>query len=215
MKRRIFIVEDHPITREGFRTVLAQTTDLEVVGEAADGASALSEIEAADPDLVLLDLMINGSDGIEVTKQIRSRYADLPVLIVSAHSESVYAERAVRAGAQGYLAKQEPPDALLDAVRTVLSGKLYLSPAMRERLLGSYLSTPGSASTAVDDLTDRELEVFRHFGLGLTTAQVADAMMVSPKTVETHRVHIKQKLGVESTNEFIQRAALWVAREAE
>ncbi|MEM6289424.1 MAG: response regulator transcription factor [Bacteroidota bacterium] len=213
MKRRVFLVEDHPITREGFRAVIDRTPDLEVVGEAADGPSALDGIAASAPDIVVLDVMIDGSDGIEVTKQLRSIHADLPILVVSGLSEGVYGERALRAGAQGYLMKQEPPDRFLDAIRTVLSGHIALSPALRERLVDSYLTASGSAASAVDDLTDRELEVFRQFGHGLTTAEVAEAIMVSPKTVETHRVHIKQKLGIRTTNEFVQRAALWVARE--
>ena len=213
MKRRVFLVEDHPITREGFRAVIDRTSDLEVAGEAADGPTAIDRIEAAAPDIVVIDVMIDGSDGIEVTKQIRSLHPDLPVLVVSGLSETVYGERALRAGAQGYLMKQTPPEAFLTAIRTVLDGHVSLSPALRERLLGSYLSASGPSTSALDDLTDRELEVFRQFGHGLTTAEVAEAMMVSPKTVETHRVHIKQKLGIRTTNEFVQRAALWVARD--
>lgn len=212
MKRRIFLVEDHPITREGLRTVIDRTPDLKVVGEAVDGPGALAGIRETAPDLVLLDLMIGGSDGIEVTKQVRAVHPDLPILVVSAHSEVVYAERAIRAGAQGYLMKQEPPDRLLTAARSVLDGHVHLSPTMRERLVDADLAASGSTGTAMGDLTDRELEVFRQFGLGLTTAEVADAMTVSPKTIETHRVHIKQKLGIRTTNEFIQRATLWVAR---
>ena len=214
MTRRVFLVKDHPITREGYRAVINRTPDLEVVGEATEGPDALAALHDAPalPDIVVIDVMIGGADGIEVTKQVRSLYPDLPILVVSAHDEGVYAERAIRAGAQGYLMKQEPPETFLEAIRAVLDGRLHLSDTMRDRLLDGYLASPTASSSALDDLTDRELEVFRQFGLGLTTAEVADALMVSPKTVETHRVHIKQKLGIQTTNEFIQRATLWVSR---
>lgn len=212
MTYRIFIVEDHPITREGFRALLSPESDLAVVGEAGTAPDALSQIGDANVDLALVDIAIGGSDGIELTKQLRALYPDLKILTVSAYSEAVYAERAVRAGANGYVAKQEAAETLLDAVRAVLDGRLHLSESMRERVVGTYLAGGAATEPAVSDLTDRELEVFRHFGHGLTTAEVADAMMLSPKTVETHRVHIKQKLGLRTTNEFIQRAALWTAQ---
>lgn len=211
MTHRIFLVEDHPITREGIRALIRSTSDLEVVGEAASGPEALDKIGDAAPDLALVDIAIDGSDGIELTKQLRALYPELKILAVSAYAEKVYAERAVRAGARGYVAKQEASDTLLEAIRNVLDGRLHLSESVRDRVVGSYLTANNPAESAVADLTDRELEVFRYFGQGLTTAEVADAMMLSPKTVETHRVHIKQKLGLKTTNEFVQRAALWTA----
>ena len=211
MAHRIFIVEDHPITRDGIRALIRSSGDLEVVGEASSGPDALDGIALSKPDLALVDISIEGSDGIELTKQLRSMYPDLHVLALSAYAERVYAERAVRAGARGYVAKQEASDTLLDAIRTVLDGRLHLSDAVRDRVVGSYISTTTPTESTVADLTDRELEVFRHFGSGMTTAQVADTMMLSPKTVETHRVHIKQKLGLKTTNEFVQRATLWKA----
>ena len=212
MKRRVYIVEDHPITREGFRALINRSGDLEVVGEAGSGPDALAGLEVSKPEVALVDVTIGGSDGIELTKQIHSLYPNLKVLVISAHNEMVYAERAVRAGALGYVMKQEDPETILEAVRSVLDGRLHLSDGMRERLVGNYLSTSGTSESSVADLTDRELEVYRHFGHGMTTAEVADTMMVSPKTVETHRVHIKQKLGIQTTNEFVQRATLWVAQ---
>ena len=212
MTHRIFLVEDHPITREGLRSLIRSAPDLEVVGEASSGPDAINLIGSAKPDLVLADISIDGSDGIELTKQLKSIEPDLKVLIVSAYPERIYAERAVRAGALGYVAKQEASGVLLDAIRTVLDGRLHLSPEVRDRVVGSYLAASGPSDSAVSDLTDRELEVFRYFGQGLTTSQVAEAMMLSPKTVETHRVHIKQKLGLSTTNEFVQRATLWTAQ---
>lgn len=212
MTHRIFIVEDHPITREGLRSLIRSAPDLEVVGEASSGPDAIDLIGSAKPDLVLADIAIDGSDGIELTKQLRSIHPDLKILVVSAYPERVYAERAVRAGALGYVAKQEASGVLLDAIRTVLDGRLHLSDEIRDRVVGSYLAANAPSDSSVSELTDRELEVFRYFGQGLTTAQVADAMMLSPKTVETHRVHIKQKLGLSTTNEFVQRATLWTAQ---
>ncbi len=143
MTHRIFVVEDHPITREGLRSLIGSAPDLEVVGEASSGPDAVGLIGSARPDLVLIDIAIEGSDGIELTKQLRALYPDLHVLIVSAYPERVYAERAIRAGALGYVAKQEAAGVLLDAIRTVLDGRLHLSADVRERVVGSYLTTAG------------------------------------------------------------------------
>ena len=211
MPHRIFLVEDHPITREGIRALLTRAEGLVVVGEAESAPDALARIGECRPDLAIVDIAIGGSDGIELTKQLRALHPDLKVIALSAYDEAIYAERAVRAGASGYVGKQEASETLVGAVRAVLDGGLHLSDAMRERVVGTYLAAGGEAQSAVGDLTDRELEVFRHFGDGLTTAEVADAMMLSPKTVETHRVHIKKKLGLRTTNEFVQRATLWSA----
>ncbi len=212
MSHRIFLVEDHPITREGIRALISKTDDLQVVGEAATAPEALALLSSACPELVITDISIGGSDGIELTKQIHALYPDVKVLTLSAYDESVYAERAIRAGSSGYVDKQKAPEVLVEAIQTVLDGRLHLSDSLRDRVVGSYLTVGAAPETAVSDLTDRELEVFRHFGHGLTTAEVADAMMLSPKTVETHRVHIKQKMGLKTTNEFVQRATLWTAQ---
>ena len=212
MSHRIFLVEDHPITREGIRALISKTDDLQVVGEAATAPEALALLASARPELVITDISIGGSDGIELTKQIHALYPDVKVLTLSAYDESVYAERAIRAGSSGYVDKQKAPEILVEAIHAVLDGRLHLSDSLRDRVVGSYLTVGAAPETAVSDLTDRELEVFRHFGHGLTTAEVADAMMLSPKTVETHRVHIKQKMGLKTTNEFVQRATLWTAQ---
>ena len=212
MPHRIFLVEDHPITREGIRALISKTEGLQVVGEAATAPDALSLLASAKPDVVVTDISIGGSDGIELTKQIRALYPDVKVLTLSAYDESVYAERAIRAGSSGYVDKRMAPEVLVEAIQSVVDGRLHLSESLRDRVVGSYLTAGSQPETAVSDLTDRELEVFRHFGHGLTTAEVAEAMMLSPKTVETHRVHIKQKLGLKTTNEFVQRATLWTAQ---
>lgn len=214
MTHRIFLVEDHPITREGVRALISQTDDLQVVGEAATAPEALSLLGSAQPQVVVTDISIGGADGIELTKQIRSMYPEIKIVVLSAYEESVYAERAIRAGAHGYVDKRTASSVLVEAIQTVLDGRLHLSDALRDLVVGTYLNDRAPSDSTVSDLTDRELEVFRHFGHGLTTAQVADAMMLSPKTVETHRVHIKQKMGLKTTNEFVHRAALWTARNS-
>lgn len=213
MRRRVLLVEDHPIALEGLRALIAREPDLEIVGEASSASDALHVLDRQTVDLMLVDVTIAGGDGIELTKSVRAMHPEVPVLVISAHDESVYAERAVRAGASGYVMKTEAPELFLVAIREALAGRLFLSPTMRQRLLGHYLAgdaNPASASP-VALLTDRELEVYGHFGRGLSTSQVAELMTVSPKTVETHRVNIKRKLSIENTNELVRRAALWVA----
>lgn len=217
MTHRVLLVEDHPITVEGLVALLAREPDLTVAATVTSAPEALDALGAATEagapiHLALVDVRLDGGDGIELTKSVKACYPDLPVLVLSTFDESVYAERAVRAGATGYVMKTSGADELLAAVRDALAGRLYLSPSMRDRLLHHYLDGAGAgAASPVALLTDREMEVFTHFGRGLSTAQAAESMMVSPKTVETHRVHIKRKLGVETPNELVRVAALWVA----
>lgn len=210
---RLVLIEDHPVTLEGLRTLLDREPDLDVVGTAASAPAALDLLARETPDLALIDVRIADGDGIELTKNVKALYPDLAVLILSARDESVYAERAVRAGAAGFVMKTETTAVILAAVRNALDGRLYLSESMRERLLGHYLAAGGNdaqSASPVALLTDRELETFGHFGRGLSTAEVAHAMMVSPKTVETHRVHIKRKLSITTTNDLVRQATLWV-----
>ena len=211
---RVVLIEDHPVTLEGLRSLFDREPDLDVVGMATSVPEALDLLARLSPALALIDVRIDGGDGIELTKNVKALYPDLIVLILSAHDEAVYAERAVRAGAAGFVMKTERSEVILAAVRDALDGRLHLSDTMREKLLDHYLAADGTdarTTSPVALLTDRELEVFGHFGRGLTTSQVADAMMVSPKTVETHRVHIKRKLGIPTTNDLIRQATLWVA----
>lgn len=212
MRRKIFIVEDHPIMREGYLSLINREPDLASCGTAADGLEALALITEAKPDLVVADLSMPGMNGLELIKSVQAQQPKLPFLVVSAHDESLYAERAVRAGARGYIMKHEAADVIITAIREVLAGRLFLSEHLRERIALRYL---GQLDPADDDplaaLSDRELEVFRLIGQGQTTQEIADAMIISPKTVDTYRANIKKKLALDSTAELIQRAALWVA----
>lgn len=209
MAHRIFLVEDHPVMQEGYARLLNREADFELCGQAESGTDALQAIPAADPDLAIVDLSIPGMNGLDLLKQLRVISPELPCLVVTAHSEALYAERALRAGARGFLNKDAPPSEVVTAVRTVLRGDRYLSPELRERL--AQQSGSGDAPPSpLEVLSDRELEVFEHFGRGLSTTQTAEALFISPKTVETHRANIKRKLGLDRANEVIQRATLWV-----
>lgn len=221
MKRRIFVVDDHPVMRKGFRFLMDQEPDLEVCGEADSAPAALEAIPEAAPDLVIVDLSLGGMGGLELIKTLQTQQPDLPLLVVSTHDESLYGERALMAGARGYVMKSEVDTVVVEAVRRVLRGGVYLSDQMSTKILLQYRRTenlptedaddPGAAS--VQQLSDRELEVFELIGQGYSTQQIADALMISPKTVDSHRGRIKDKLAVPSTNRLLQRATLWVDRQ--
>src|SRR5690606_21460830 len=211
MPHRIFLVEDHPVMQEGYARLLNREPDFELCGQAESGTDALQEIPKADADLAIVDLSIPGMNGLDLLKQLRVIVPDLPCLVVTAHSEALYAERALRAGARGFLNKDAPPSEVVEAARTVLRGDRYLSASLRERLShpsGQQAST--APPSPLEVLSDRELEVFEYFGRGFSTTQTAEALFISPKTVETHRANIKRKLGLDRANEVIQRATLWV-----
>ena len=212
MPNRIFIVEDHPVMREGYSSLISHEPDLEVCGESATAEDAFSRIPDLHPDIVVADLSLPGVNGIELIKRLIAFDACGAVLVVSAHDESLYAERALAAGARGYLMKHESAGSVIDAIRRVLAGHLYLSEKLRERLILSRLTQAPAAASAVDPLTDREIEVFEHFGRGRTTQEIAERLGLSPKTVESHRANIKKKMGIEHAPEFVQRAVLWVER---
>lgn len=208
---KIFIVEDHPVMREGYATLIQREEGLSLCGEAASAAEALERVPESGADLVLVDISLGGVNGIELMKQIKALCPDLPMLVVSAHDETLYAERALRAGARGYIMKHEIVSAVLEAIRKVLRGEVYLSDQMRARIVQLHVSgAVGLETSPLERLSNRELEVFEHLGRGLTTRQVAEALHISPKTVETYRANIKEKLGLENTNELLQRAVLWV-----
>ncbi len=209
---RVLIVDDHPVVREGLTAKLSTQPDLEVCGEAEDIAGALALIESARPDVCVVDISLKSGDGIDLIKRIKARDESARVVVWSMHRENLYAERALRAGALAYVHKGKATREILQAIRSALAGKVYLGEDASARLLGRLVGAGGKLSERgpIETLSDRELEAFRLMGQGLVTEQVAEAMHVSPKTVETYRARIKEKLGVSNITELIQRAAQWV-----
>jgi DNA-binding NarL/FixJ family response regulator len=203
------VVDDHPIVRQGIRTLLEQQEDLRISGEAGSHREALSAIDRAKPDAVIVDISLDGSDGLELTKTLRSRHPDLPILVMSMHDESLYAERVLRAGGNGYLMKQEVASKVVDAVRAVLAGKIYLSERVGQKVLHAATGPSPFAESPVAPLSDRELEVYRLVGRGKSTREISEALGLSVKTIETHRAHIKEKLGLRNAVELVRSAAQW------
>jgi DNA-binding NarL/FixJ family response regulator len=212
-KSRLFLVEDHPVTREGFEQLLNFQADLQVCGQAGTAARAITAIDALKPELVIVDISLADSNGLELIKQLKTTMPDLPILVLSMHDESLYAERALRAGARGYVMKQAPTTEVMAAIRCLLKGELYLSERMRSRLVHQHLQgVRRDAKSEVDYLSDRELEVFELIGRGQTTRGIAGKLHVSISTVETHRAHIKDKLKLSNSVELIRHAVEWASR---
>lgn len=208
---QILLVDDHPVVRERLAEVFSREPDLMVCGEADSRHGALEAIADTAPDLALLDLTLKHSDGLELIKDIRARWPGLKILVVSMHDEAVYAERAIRAGARGYISKQEATRRILIAVRQVLAGQTYLSDSVAGQIVGRLAAPPNEAGVAPSDvLSDRELQVFRAIGQGLTTRQIAAALHISVKTVETYRGRIREKLNLPTSAELLQKAIAWV-----
>ncbi|WP_422322061.1 response regulator transcription factor [Prosthecobacter sp.] len=212
LKRRVLIVDDHPIFRDGITQLINHQPDMLVCGGVCSAAQAMSSVEELKPDMLIVDISINGTNGIELIKSIRAQYPALPALMLSSHDENLYAERALRAGARGYIMKAEAPEKVIEAIRRVLSGSLYLSEAIGGRLLDTFLNgrTSNGSGSAVDQLSDRELEIFHALGEGRSTREIALTLFLSVKTVETHRSHIKEKLKVQTAPELIRAAVEWV-----
>jgi DNA-binding NarL/FixJ family response regulator len=212
---RILIVDDHPIVRQGLRSLIDQESDLTVCGEAGSAGEALKAVPALKPDLLLVDISLKGPDGLELTKSIRALEPDLPILIVSMHDETLYAERVLRAGANGYIMKEEVAQNMVQAVRKVLNGDIYMSDRMRQKILrGVAGQRSHTATSAIDRLSDRELEVFRLIGQGMGTRKIAEQLHLSVKTIETYRAHIKEKLGLDNATELVRQAVQWVEQES-
>jgi len=208
--RRILLVDDHPLVREGLAEVLGREIDLVVCGEAEDRQQALELITTTQPHLAIVDLALKRSNGLELIKDIRVRYPNLPVLVVSMHDEALHAERALRAGASGYIAKAEAATQVVQAVRKVLAGGIYLSDLAVARLAaGAAGRSRAGAGGSVESLCDRELEVFELVGRGLTTRQIAQQMRLEVTTIETYRARIKEKLNLKDAAELLQHAIQW------
>ncbi len=204
---RVLIVDDHPIVRQGLRQLIDQEEDLKVCGEAADVREAHAALQQTQPNVVVLDLSLRGSNGIDLIKDIRSKYGQLPVLVFSMHDESIYAERLLSAGANGYIMKEATADQLLAALRQVLAGELYVSKHVKTRMM-ERSAAGGREQTGdrTERLSNRELEILGLLGRGKTTRQVAERLSLSVKTVDSHRQRIKKKLGLQTSAQLTQFA---------
>ena len=210
-KHKIFIVDDHPIVRKGLTQLINQEADLVVCGEAESAHEALDVLKKLKPDLAIVDISLQGIDGIELIKTMKVRYADLPVLVVSMHDESIFAERALRAGARGYIMKQEAIEKMMEAIRRVLKGDIYISGRVSENIVRRFIDGKTEApSSPVEVLSDRELEVFQLIGQGYKTSKIAQELHLSIKTVESYRANIKEKLNLKNAAELMKHAIHWV-----
>ena len=210
---RVLIVDDHPIVRRGLAQLIEQEPDLEVCGEADDADTALAAFVELEPDIALVDLMLQGASGTDLIKNLKAQNENIPILVISMHDEAVYAERALRAGAHGYIMKEEATGQVLTALRKVVGGDVYVSERMVGHLLRRMVGGAGH-SVGIDGLSDRELEVFQWIGRGLSVPDIAERLKVSPKTVETYRAHIKDKLSLANSAEVMRAAVQWSERRS-
>jgi len=214
MKSKVIIVDDHPIFRMGMAELLNQEKDFVVCGLAGDIGSARKVIQVHQPDLAIIDITLAGDNGLDLVKELTAQKNPMRILVLSMHDEQVWAERAIRAGAQGFIMKKEASENVISALRNIRTGKIHVSARIMERLLDRLqLKTDAPSSRTVDQLTDRELEVFRLIGAGLSTREIADQMKLGIKTIGTYRDRVKQKLGIKTAAELTRRAVLWTEQE--
>jgi len=210
----VLIVDDHPLVRQAVARIVEQTPDLAVCGQAGEFQAGLDTIEQLHPDIAIIDIRIGGRGGFELIKEVRSRWRDLPILVFSMHEEPLYAERAFRLGAQGYIAKTEPPERILQAIRRVAEGNVYVSDKLSSRVLRTIVAgRPPMGSLAVDQLSDRQFQVFELIGQGLSTREIAERLYLSVKTIDTYREHIKHRLNLRSSSELLKYAIQWARSE--
>lgn len=211
----VLIVDDHPLVRQGLAMLINKSSDLRVIGQAADTQGALALMAEKEPEVAVIDLSLAGGSGLDLLKEVGRRHPSVLTLVLTMHDELFYAERALRAGSRGYVMKGEETDEVLEAIRQVLKGEIYVSEHLRSTLV-QRASEPGpnAPTSAVESLSDRELEVFELVGRGQPTREIAKQLSVSVKTVETHRHRIKEKLGLRSGTEMVRYAIRWVEREA-
>jgi DNA-binding NarL/FixJ family response regulator len=209
VRNRILVVDDHPIVRQGLAQFINQERDMTVCAEASDGFEAMTAIEQSSPDLVIVDIQMEGLNGMDLVRNLKAQYPDLPVIMLSMHDESLYAERALRAGARGYVMKQEDPRNVILAIRRVLQGEVYVSDQAASKIL-KLLSGGSDTASPVDRLSNRELEVLRMIGEGYRTRHIAEKLTLSAKTVESYKARLKQKLVLKDAAELSRYAAEWV-----
>ncbi|HLA85164.1 MAG TPA: response regulator transcription factor [Thermoguttaceae bacterium] len=211
MPTRILIVDDHPAVREGLAIRISNHPDLEVCGEASDVADALELVKSVSPDLIVVDVQLKTGDGLDLVKRIKSRDAEARILVWSMYPDELYAPRALRAGALGYINKENTTGRIIEAIRQVRDGKVYLAEGMAQKLLTRAVGgNEVTAGSPIDTLSDRELEIFRLIGDGLSTAEIAKRLHLSPHTIDTHRQRIKQKLNLETAAELTRAATRWM-----
>jgi DNA-binding NarL/FixJ family response regulator len=209
-KSKILLVDDHPIVRKGLAELVNHESDLEVCGQAEDAHQAMKAIKEMKPNMAVVDISLKETSGLELIKDIHSQHPNLPVLALSMHDESLYAERALRAGAMGYIMKQEATENVIVAMRRILGGEIYVSDRMAARMVRKFLAGQTETTTsAVECLSDRELEVFHLIGRGYGTRQISERLHLSVKTIETYRAHIKDKLNLTDAAELLQHAIQW------
>ena len=214
VKKRVLIVDDHPITRQGLAALINAEHNLIVCGEADNGPSAIEQVITLAPDVALVDVTLKSSNGLELMKQLRAVRPEMPVLMMSMHDESLFAERALRAGAKGYIMKLETGSRILVALRAALEGEIFLSEKMKNRMLRRFTHTGLTEVTyAIDSLSDREMEVFQLIGSGYGTRQIAERLHLSVKTIDSYREHLKSKLRLDGSTELVRHAIQWAKSE--
>jgi DNA-binding NarL/FixJ family response regulator len=211
---RILVVDDHPLVRAGLRSLFDDEPDLTVCAEAANVHDAIEKARTEQPDLVIIDISLEDGNGIELIKRLKAHTPKLKTLVCSVHDESLFAERAINAGARGYVSKHQLTEQILEAVRQVLSGRIYLSEKMVEHVINGFAKKRDAGTPSIRDLSDRELEVFGLIGQGLSTSKIAERLHLSVKTIETHREKIKRKLGLTSGGELVRHAVQWHLEQA-
>ncbi len=209
-RRRVVVVEDHTLMREGLMQLVNSQPDLEVVGEAADASKGLDAVLKHRPDVTIIDITLPGRNGLELIKDIKAQIPDQIVLVISMHDESLYAERALKAGAKGYIMKDSDRSAFIDAIRRVLDGGFYVSDKMSAEIFSSFAGKAQSSKAGVSRLSDREFEIFELLGQGLGTQDIANRLGISPKTVEVHRAHIREKLEMPTGAAVVRFAVRWI-----
>jgi DNA-binding NarL/FixJ family response regulator len=207
--RRVFIVDDHPLVREGLANLINQQSDLAVCGEAGDSAGAMAEIESTHPDVALIDISLKNESGLELVKTLQSRLPQIALIVLSMHDEALYAERALHAGARGYVMKRETTKNVLTAIRRVIGGDIYVSDRVVNSMAKRMSSRKTAAAEPVERLSDRELEIFRLLGQGRTPSQIAEDLRLSLKTVQAYCARAKEKFGVTSLTELLRAAIRW------
>jgi DNA-binding NarL/FixJ family response regulator len=209
--KKILIVDDHPILRQGIKRVLEKENDLVICGEASGAGEAMDLINSEKPDIAIIDITLSGNvNGIELIRSIKERFPEIYSLVLSMHSESIYAERAIKAGARGYIMKEDASKNIISAVRTVLNDELYLSSELSKKLLDKFIHKTKDSSISIETLSNREFEIFQLIGNGFSTKEIANKLSLSIYTIESHKKNIKEKLRVKDSSELTRNAIQWV-----